>query len=275
VKEASSAQRTMDPCQESDDRSARTRLLSLGAAPSRKSTDLPLSPALRVQQAQRIKTGISPFLKGKLHVVITDNRSVMISIQRDPRHEQYSVRLHHLFIDASEAVCRSLAQYIATNDQQASKDLNQFIEENQHRIRNLESEKEQHPVLRTQGRCFELNQLFEELNAAYFAGQASCDITWGKHAGRGKYRRSIKVGSYSLEENLIRIHPGLDQDWIPRVYLQWVIYHEMLHSKYPAPVVNGRHHFHTADFAGQERLFIHYQQAITWEKRNIAALLSI
>ena len=83
------------------------------------------------------------------------------------------------------------------------------------------------------------------------------------------------MGSYSLEENLIRIHPGLDQEWIPACYLRWVVFHEMLHAAQPAPVVNGRHAFHTPEFAAEERRFVQYVEATEWERRNIAALLCI
>jgi len=243
----------------------------------RPSRPLPLSPALREQQAQLLRRRIGAHLKGDLRVVITDNRAVMISVQRDPRHARYVVRLHHLFVDASDEVLASLARYIVSNDRVASRELNDFIDARQDAIK-PERGAPRAPrvgVLRTEGRCHDLAAIFGELNRTYFEGRLACRITWGRHVGRGRERRSIKVGSFSLEENLIRIHPGLDQEWIPAVYVRWVLFHEMLHAASPAPVVNGRHAFHTPEFAAGERRFREYLEATDWERRNLAALLCI
>jgi hypothetical protein len=233
---------------------------------------LPLSPALRVQQAQQLRRRLGAHLSGELQLTITDNRAVMISVQRDPRHARYQVRLHHLFVDAPTPVLRALARYVVFNDRGASRELNAYIDERQVRIRADDTPR---TTIRTAGRVHDLRELFDELNELYFAGQATCRITWGRHAGRGRQRRSIKVGSYSLEEHLIRIHPGLDQAWVPRGYLQWVVYHEMLHALHPPPVVNGRHCFHTEAFAEAEKRFADFELALAWERRNLAALLCI
>lgn len=277
MKEAFAIQRVLDPSLGSNTKMGSKTLHN--ADPTRRLliSTLPLSPALREQQSQALRKRICQFIEGKIkiHVTITDNRSVMVSVQRDPRHAEYHVRLHHLFIDAPEVVIQSLADYILQNDRPAAKELNQFIENNQHRIRPPQPEKEHQPIIRTKGRHYDLQSIFDETNARYFNNQACCKITWGRNVGQGKARRSIKLGSFSLEENLIRIHPGLDQEWIPRFYIEWVIYHEMLHAVYPAPIINGRHQFHSADFNDEERRFLEYAQATTWEKRNIAALLSI
>jgi hypothetical protein len=252
--------------------------MSQDLARARPGTPLPLSPALRTQQAHRLARRIGAHLTGQLTVAITDNRAVMISVQRDPQHRRYHARLHHLFVDAPDAVVDALARYIRTNDRTASKELNAFIDENQDRIRPTEepAASPRATELRAAGRVHDLAVHFDELNRTYFAARpVRARITWGRQVGLGRSRRSIKVGSYSFEEDLIRIHPGLDQEWIPGYYLRWVIYHEMLHATQQAPLVNGRHAFHTPEFAAEERRFVGYAEATDWERRNIAALLCI
>ncbi len=243
----------------------------------RPTTGLPLSPALRTRQARELREKlVARMRRGQLEVAITDNRAVMISVQRDPRHGRYAVRLHHLFVDAPEPILSELARYILSNDRTASKLLGDYIEECTDRIRPRASERPTPPPARTtQGRVHDLAAIFAELNAAYFEGRVACAITWGRHACRGRERRSIKVGSFSLEENLIRIHPGLDQEWVPSYYVRWVVYHEMLHAVHPAPRVNGRHLFHTDAFSADERQFADYLVATAWERKNLAALLCI
>jgi hypothetical protein len=269
VRQAPSAQRMADPRRSARRGGDLVITQDPGSEPARA---LPLSPALRVQQAQLLRRRLSAHLSGEVQITITDNRAVMISVQRDPRHTRYLVRLHHLFIDAPTPVLRALARYVAFNDRFASRELNAYIDERQARIR---SEGTPRATIRTAGRVHDLRELFDELNARYFDGLVTCRITWGRHAGRGRPRRSIKVGSYSLEEHLIRIHPGLDQAWIPRGYLSWVVYHEMLHAFIPPPVVNGRHCFHTESFAEAEKRFADFDLALAWERRNLAALLCI
>jgi hypothetical protein len=129
--------------------------------------------------------------------------------------------------------------------------------------------------VRTKGRFFDIQAIFDDLNKRYFDKKVRCTITWGRLVSPGKPRRTIKVGSYILEHNLIRIHPGLDQQWIPLFYIQWVIFHEMLHVVHPINTVNGRRRFHTNAFARDERRFEDYDRAIIWEKRNVASLLCI
>ena len=239
---------------------------------------LPLSPALRARQAKSLRERLEPHLDGQLELTITDNRAVMITVRRDPPRRRFAVRVHHLFIDAPDEIIEALARYVAFDDQGASGELGHFIDANDERILPRATEdptRGRAGRLRTQGKVHDLRSLFNELNQVYFAGEVGAEITWGRHAARGRSRNSVRLGSYTLEERLIRIHPGLDQEWVPQLYLRWVVYHEMLHAVYPIPLVNGRRRFHTEAFAQAERRFEGIALAQAWERRNIAALLAI
>jgi len=237
---------------------------------------LPLGPALRTQQAQKLSKRINAHLdRSRIHLTITNNRAVMISVKRDARRRQYNVRLHHLFVDAPKQMIEHLARYISLNDSASSKVLGDYIEENQERILPQRRRVKRAAAINTRGRTYDLQLIFDQLNRKYFKGKVDARITWGRNTCRGKARRSIKVGSFELEENLIRVHPGLDQEWVPNYYIQWVVYHEMLHAVHPIPLVNGRRRFHTADFIRDEHRFANYDRAVAWEKQNIAALFCI
>ncbi len=232
---------------------------------------LPLGPALRIRQAQDLRARIMPQLSGAdLEVVITNNRSVMISVNRMPRHHRYQIRLHHMFVDAPEQIVNQLAGYILRNDRRASAELGRYIDEN-----SSKGEVERRVTIRTAGRYHDLSEIFEELKGKYFDGTVDCRITWGRQAARGRARRIVRLGSYTVEQRLIRIHPGLDQEWVPDFFLRWVVFHELLHATLPIKRVNGRRRFHTPELRAGERRFEHYQRAVAWEKANIAALLSI
>ena len=69
----------------------------------------------------------------------------------------------------------------------------------------------------------------------YFDGLVDARICWGSEGrARGRKRSTIKLGSYSAQEQLIRIHPRLDQPFVPRYFISFVIFHEMLHHVMPA-----------------------------------------
>ena len=73
---------------------------------------------------------------------------------------------------------------------------------------------------------------------------------------------------------MIRIHPLLDQPFVPRWFLEYVLYHEMLHSVVPDETNSaGRRRIHTAEFYRRERAFPRYRRARQWEDENLARFL--
>ena len=212
--------------------------------------------------------------KGTLAVTLTDNRHTMISVRRDQRRgPRYSVRLHHMFADADSTVTRALARYIGANDPDASRVLGAFIDSHQHRVRPF-GRAAHAPVLEPRGRHFDLQQIFDDLNARYFGGTIDARITWGQRCGKPRRRNSIKMGSYSVEERLIRVHRSLDRAFVPRYFVEWIVYHEMLHQVHRACVVNGRRQFHTRAFLQDEASFEHYAMARAWERAHLDDILT-
>ncbi|MBL8912555.1 MAG: hypothetical protein JNM17_17815, partial [Archangium sp.] len=59
------------------------------------------------QLAERIATFLGPDLK--VHLAVHDNRSTMISFRRQP--PLVRIRVHHMFLDAPDAVVKSIADY--------------------------------------------------------------------------------------------------------------------------------------------------------------------
>jgi predicted metal-dependent hydrolase len=127
-------------------------------------------------------------------------------------------------------------------------------------------------VLRTHGRVHDLGAIFDRLNQRYFEGKHGARITWGP-LRRHDQQRSIKVGSYSLEDRLIRVHPALDHEMVPGYFLEWIVFHEMLHGKHAIRQLGGRRCFHPPEFSHEERQFPDYRRARLWEKANMDRLL--
>ena len=238
-----------------------------------------LSPARRPAiddeaSRQRLERRIAAHLPaGRLALAVTDNRYTMISVRRD-KGPLYRVRLHHMFLEAPPALTRALARYVALNDPIASRELGAFIDDHQGDIRRASRRRSAQPTVETLGEVFNLQEVFDVLNRRYFDERIDARITWGTRGQKRRRRTSIKMGSYSVEDRLIRIHPALDRRFVPRYFLEWIVYHEMLHQVHDIPVVGGRRQFHTPEFLAEERGFEHYERARLWERENLDRILN-
>jgi hypothetical protein len=214
---------------------------------------------------------------GRLALAVTDNQYTMISVRRS--RGLFRLRLHHMFLDAAPEVVRALGRYVAHNDRESSRLLGRFIDVNQRKIRRARSRlrRPAPPVtVETRGDVHDLQDIFDCLNAQYFGNAIDARITWGQRHPAGaapRQRSSIKMGSYSVEDRLIRIHPSLDRPFVPRMFVEWIVFHEMLHQKHDIPVKSGRRQFHTPEFLAEEATFAHYHEVRLWERMHLDHLL--
>jgi hypothetical protein len=231
-------------------------------------------PELSASHQERLREDLQSRLaaylrRGRPRVVLTDNTHTMLSVKRG--HGVYTLRMHHMFVDAPPVVLRAAARYAETQDAEAAQLLRRFIDANDDKVRR-NTEPRPLPV-DVEGRWHNLQLIFDELNARYFAGRIRARISWGPRTSRKPGRDSIKLGSYTLEDELIRIHPVLDAMDVPRYYIEWVVYHEMLHEVHDMPVIDGRRVYHTPEFRRAEAQFEQYAQAVMWERTNMERLL--
>jgi len=209
---------------------------------------------------------------GRLFLTLTDNRHTMIAVRRE--QGVYRVRVHHMFLLADSFVVRALARYIATNDRRASRVLGQFIEEHKEHIRGSTQRRRGRRALQPRGAVHDLQTIFDDLNARFFGGAIKAAITWGSpRRGRPRRHRTLRMGSYSVEERLIRIHRALDRPFVPRYFVEWIVFHEMLHQVFEIPTVRGRRRFHTRGFREAEASFPDYARAAQWEREHLSDLL--
>jgi predicted metal-dependent hydrolase len=218
----------------------------------------------------------------QIDLSLTDNQCTMISVRREPG--RYRLRLHHMFAEAGPDIVAALGRYVIRAERSASAVLGEFITANQEQIErarpapvpSLRAMPARSPRGSAQGYHHDLRRLFHRLNADYFGGTIRADITWGQRrrpTAHLRCHKSLQLGSYSVEDALIRIHPTLDRREVPEYYLAWIIYHEMLHQKHGIPIVAGRRRFHTPEFLAEERLFDDYERAHLWQQQNLRWLL--
>lgn len=234
----------------------------------------PAPPASRHRLTIRqLGQAIGEVVGQRVKVVITDNRTVMISFKEE--RGALHLRLHRMFLDAPEAVVGALARYVHRRDSGAGRVLDRYIAA---QLEAIPVRKKQRRVrLRTRGAHHDLAALFEELSALFVEPMEDCRITWGqwgKTRGRRRRQRSIQLGTYLQDEKLIRVHPVLDAPDVPRFYVEAVVFHEMLHHAIPPRRQGGRRVVHGPDFRKRERAFRHHADAEAWETKNLTALLA-
>jgi hypothetical protein len=177
-----------------------------------------------------------------------------------------------MFLDAPAVVQDALVRYIVEGERAASLVVSKYIEDNGFRIR--ASRPVSTPLI-TAGETHDLLAIHRAVNEKYFAGAVDALITWGRRGAKKSEtpRRSIKLGSYSAIERLIRVHPVLDKAWVPRYFVSYIVYHEMLHHVIPQSQGGGRRMLHPPIFKARERLFRDFDRALAWEKAHIGRLL--
>lgn len=128
--------------------------------------------------------------------------------------------------------------------------------------------------LRHEGKYFDLRTIFDRLNERHFRGRLrGYKVMWGRRQKR-RPKEYFIFGTIQEEDRIIRINPLLDQPFVPLWFLQYVLYHEMLHSVVPDELgANGRRRVHTEKFYRREREFPRYRRARRWEEENLARFL--
>jgi len=120
----------------------------------------------------------------------------------------------------------------------------------------------------------DLLKIYKSVNDYYFGGTIRIrNIGWSR-SRQGINRKTIVLGTFWESRREIKIHPALDQYFVPSFFISYIIYHEMLHSLHRMYVRRGRLVIHSDRFRADERLFEEYDRAVSWQEKNIHRLLS-
>jgi predicted metal-dependent hydrolase len=117
-------------------------------------------------------------------------------------------------------------------------------------------------LLSPQGRHYDLEAIFEDLNRRFFYGLLARPLmTWSRHASRQS------LGHYDPAHNTIVISRVFDRPDMPSYALEYLVYHEMLHLKHPVKLNGSRRCVHPKAFQEEERLFPELEKAKQLLKR--------
>ncbi|HLC16129.1 MAG TPA: SprT-like domain-containing protein [Thermodesulfovibrionia bacterium] len=195
--------------------------------------------------------------KQSVRLTLTENAVRLISAR--PDRDGISIRLHRIFQHAGHEVLTEIVEFIRTKKLKTPL-IRDFIRKHSGSIK-----KAKVILLRTQGRYYNLTAIYDSLNHEYFNNRLTSSVTWGRLSNKRVVRRII-LGSYNAHANLIRINPILDRITVPQYFVEFIVYHEMLHAELGISETDTRRIIHSKEFKTKERLFRHYHKAIAWEK---------
>jgi hypothetical protein len=107
-----------------------------------------------------------------------------------------------------------------------------------------------------QGNCYNLVELFEDINFRFFGGlMARPDLGWTRRVSR------TTLGHYDPSHHAIVLSSILDRPAVPRIAVEYVMFHEMLHLRHPVEHKGARRCVHTPEFKLAEKEFPHLKEA--------------
>jgi len=100
------------------------------------------------------------------------------------------------------------------------------------------------------GECYDLEEVFEGLNQRFFSGLLGRpQLGWS----RGRSRNLL--GHFDPSHNAIIISRIFDRAEVPRLAIDYVMFHEMLHLRFPVEHTGSRRRVHTKEFRAAEKEF--------------------
>ncbi len=203
----------------------------------------------------------------KVSLTLTNNKKAIMKTSYS-ESGMINLTLNGMFLDAPSSVLRALAGFLRKPDTKKKRNISKLFHESGLNIVKKAKHKK-FALLRHQGKYFNLKDIYDKINQRYFQNRVRAFITWGNEDSK-KRKYSISFGSYNWDSKIIRIHKALDRYSTPKYFIEYIIYHEMLHV-YIGLKKDGKggRKAHNKEFRERERDFLHYEKAIKWEKKNL------
>ncbi len=186
------------------------------------------------------------------------------------RNGRLLVRLSDLLEGAPETVLRAIAHILLAKiyrqpiDRGEAARYRKYVGSHEivrkaHLVRQIRGRKMLRPA---RGHFHDLDLIFEELNFRFFHGlMARPRMSWSQ-------RRTRRIlGHYDPAHNAIIISRLFDHPALPRYVLEYIVYHEMLHLRYPVRLRGSRRCVHSKEFQAEEKLFPQVTEANAFLRR--------
>lgn len=188
----------------------------------------------------------------------------------------WNLRLHRFFATAPEGICEDLSAWLRSGRRarRACERLDEWIDQ---ALAQLPPAIPRALSLSPLGTVHDLTPMAQALLRGPFDGEF-CEVpppavTWGRR-GRSRAHHTLRLGTYVPSDHLVRVHPALDQTWVPAWFVNFILHHELLHAaldqgRTPA----GQRIHHGPAFRAREGAHPDFARAVTWEKKNLGRLI--
>ncbi|MBF8263460.1 MAG: hypothetical protein HW387_1125 [Parachlamydiales bacterium] len=200
-----------------------------------------------------------------IRIQIHENRSTYAAARRE-KDGTIRLMIHRLFLYSSTPVLQALIRFALSRDNQAKATIRQMA---LLYFTKIEPPAPDLGLSDAQGRVIDLQVIYDQANRNFFEGKIGVPIAWFNPPPYRRYRH-ITYGSYDRTRPLIRINRLLDSSEIPLPFVEFIVYHEMLHVVCASKIDGrGRISVHTAEFRQREAKHPHYALAKDWGKKGL------
>jgi hypothetical protein len=210
---------------------------------------------------------IAKLCKSPFQILLHENKTTFLKVEKKAGVVHF--HLHRFFTEAPSPVLEALVRFAHKNDPKAKAIIQRmaYLYFSENRIEPL-------PLL-SKGKVYDLKQIYDRVKKKYFPQDYDAHIGWSEWRSQGKFR-SVTFGSYDRHHHQIKINPILDHTEIPLFFLEFVVYHEMLHAVCdPVTDSQGRTWVHTKEFKAKEKSHPFFESAKEWEKQSLKLLKRI
>ena len=198
------------------------------------------------------------------------NTSTMVSLSR--RGHLRTLRVHWLFTKAPRPVLEAIVRsFFVRKGGQSSKRFRtavlDFIDSNRGLTLSVLCARQ---VGTSRGDVYNLEEVESNVRGKHLGNCPALRLGWSHRVTPCLMGKWIQMPAGT--PNLIVINRLLDSRKVPRYYLEYIVFHEMLHEVIPIRRSGGRWVHHPAEFRRRERQFPGFDRARDWESQNIGRL---
>ena len=230
----------------------------------------PAADATAAWDEQSLAKALAALVGAPIEVAFGRARSYPVQATREPGGQRH-VRLNAFFRHAPPQTVEDLAAWLRSGNRAgaAAGRLDAYLEQSVAALGKRELPRRRV----TRGRVHDLLALHGELGQDPTAAPVhSLDplpvISFGRFSSR-KPRRRLLLGSYDPERHWVRLHPLLDDERIPELFVRFLLFHELLHAALPSERdSSGRIRHHGPHFRQHENAYSGTAAAHEFERKN-------
>jgi hypothetical protein len=183
------------------------------------------------------------------------------------------LRVHHLFARAPVSLLRTLVRFCfgritRKTSRTIRAHLMDFVEAHREETLSVYPRSRRLPP---RGEHYDLEDVLEKVRRQHVRElKSQPEVAWTRRAHRtlmGKW-----IPNPPPHANLILVNRLLDCETVPAYYLEFIVFHELLHELMPISRSCGRWVHHPPEFRRRERRFPHFDRAQRWEGENLSRL---